>query len=110
MAGQNGSFDKMLSNIRSDENSPSPQKAPPSSKAAASKKTTPNSDEARQPVKVKRLRAPYAKNSNSVPFNQSVPVEVANTFYDIAREQNWTVGKTLTQAAEALSKMLNKGK
>jgi hypothetical protein len=110
MAAQKGSFDKMLSNIRSDEKSPAPQEPPPSPKAVAPKKTTPNSEEAIQPVKVKRLRAPYAKNSNSIPFNQNVPVEVANTFYDIAREQNWTVGKTLTQAAEALSKKLNEGK
>lgn len=110
MAGQEGSFGKMLSNIRSDEEPPSPDETQHPDKPLSAKKPAVQSSATNEPVKVKRLRAPNKKTSNSVPFNQSVPVEVANTFYDIAREHNWTVSKTLTQAADALLEKLNKGK
>ena len=110
MPGQKGSFDKMLSNIRTDEKSPPPQEAQPSPRAKPSEHVAVESGDGDQPVKVKRLRAPYNKSTPSVPFNQSVPIEVANTFYDITRAQDWTVSKTLTQAAKALSEKLSEGK
>ena len=100
MPGQKGSFDKMLQDIQAETHSDK-EVAPSPTKQS---KTSPEAPT------VKRMRANNTSGQKSVPFNQSVPVDVANRFYDIARAKNWTVSKTLTHASEALEEKLAKGK
>lgn len=72
---------------------PAPQMKPKKKKAPAKVKA--------KPPEVKRLRH-KRKAEPKAQFNQRVPVEVANGFYDYARETNLPMGTVLKQAYEAL--------
>lgn len=99
MAGKAGAFDDALKNMRStssDQQTPSPSSTP-RSKSTDQTKTKP-----KRVSEVKRLRAPNPV-SRTEPFSQRVDIDVQNVLYAMARKNNWTMNRTLREAAKALA-------
>ena len=66
-------------------------------------KTEPAKTEKKQPSSsetVKRLR-PRVSKAKTAPFSQRIDIDVLNALYDIARERDWTMNKTLRETTKA---------
>ncbi|WP_299085777.1 hypothetical protein [uncultured Ruegeria sp.] len=102
MAGQPGAFENALQNIRDAANSEEgPAKGDPALDLGAKPKTaTANPKPKSSPVRSLKGR----RKSGTEPFNHRIDVEIKAYLYDIALANDWTMNRTMREAAKALAK------
>lgn len=97
MASQSGAFKSALDNIRNTK--PSPDESNKTSAGATQAPKAPTQPPQSPP---ERRMMPQRK-AKTTPFSHRVDMDVTNYFYDLANENNWTMNRTLREAAKALA-------
>ena len=92
--GEPGAFDDILEKMSGDTSKAGEEKPEPKQKSQSSN------------TSVKRLR-PKVAQAKTAPFSQRIDIDVINALYDIAREQDWTMNRTLRETTKAF--LIKKG-